>query len=164
MSDKHVIAILLENEAGVLFRVAGLFSARGYNIESLTVAKTHDRKLSRMTVVTEGSDKLVNQVINQLNKLVGIVKIQDLSKGEHTERETVLVKVQYSVVSGDASSLKEVAQQYNANIVACEEGTCLFELTAATAEIDRFINTLNRHSIVEVVRSGVISLGSEILG
>ncbi len=146
----------------MLFRVAGLFSARGYNIESLTVAKTRQPELSRMTVVTDGSDKLISQVINQLNKLVGVVGVRNLSEDKHTEREILLIKVGYPDCESN-ELVRAVAQRHRAVVVACERGTCLLELTAPTNAVDRFMDALSEYSIIEAVRSGVISLGDNAL-
>lgn len=146
----------------MLFRVAGLFSARGYNIESLTVARTQLPELSRMTVVTGGSDKLVRQIIGQLNKLVGVVKVRNLSEERHTEREAALIKVG-CLNCDDNYRVTAVAAQHRASVVSCEEQVCLLELIAPSDTIDRFLDALSDHSIVEVVRSGVISLGDDAL-
>src|SRR5246500_5477029 len=112
---KHIIAVLLENEPGALSRVAGLFSARGYNIESLTVAPTEDSTLSRMTVVTAGSDDVIEQITKQLNKLIDVVKVVDLSDGEHIERELMLVKVR--AAGKDREEIKRTADIFRGRII-----------------------------------------------
>ncbi|HEX6008421.1 MAG TPA: acetolactate synthase small subunit, partial [Burkholderiales bacterium] len=112
---RHIISVLLENEAGALSRVSGLFSARGYNIESLTVAPTEDETLSRMTVVTSGSDEVIEQITKQLNKLIDVVKVVDLSEGDHIERELMLVKVR--AIGKDREEMKRMADIFRGRII-----------------------------------------------
>lgn len=143
----------MENEAGALSRVAGLFSARGYNIESLTVAPTEDPSLSRMTLVTRGSDEIIEQITKQLNKLIDVVRLIDLSDGKHIEREMMLIKVE---ALGDArEEVKRLADIFNARIVDVTERAYTIELTDTGEQIESFINALNPATIIETVRTGV---------
>ena len=152
---RHIISILLENEAGALSRVAGLFSARGYNIESLTVAPTEDPTLSRMTLVTTGSDVL-EQITKQLNKLVDVVRLMDLTEGPHLEREMLLIKVRAKGAARD--EIKRLSDIFRGRIVDVTEGTYTIELTGAGDKLDAFVQTLRGTGILEVVRSGPIAI------
>jgi len=150
---RHIISILMENEAGALSRVAGLFSARGYNIESLTVAPTEDPSLSRMTLVTRGTDEIIEQITKQLNKLIDVVKLIDMTEGPHIEREMMLVKVQ---AKGDQrNELKRVSDIFRGRIIDVTDETYTIELTGAGDKLDAFLQSLEKGVIVEVVRSGV---------
>jgi len=154
---------LMENEAGALSRVAGLFSARGYNIESLTVAPTEDPSLSRMTLVTRGTDEVIEQITKQLNKLIDVVKLMDMTDGPHIEREMMLVKVQ---AEGDRrNELKRLADIFRGRIIDVTDQNYTIELTGAGDKLDAFLQALDRGVIVEVVRSGVsgISRGDRSL-
>ena len=149
---RHVISILLENESGALSRVAGLFSARGYNIESLTVAPTEDPTLSRMTLVTRGSEEIIEQITKQLNKLVDVVKLMDLTEGPHLEREMMLIKVN---AQGDArEEVKRLTDIFRGRIIDVTETTYVIELTGDSGKLDAFIQALGKSGIIEVVRSG----------
>lgn len=149
---RHIISVLLENEAGALSRVAGLFSARGYNIESLTVAPTDDPTLSRMTLVTTGSEEIIEQIKKQLNKLVDTVKLLDLTEGRHIEREMMLIKVR--AVKEDREELKRLADIFRAKIIDVTESSYVVELTGTSQKLDAFITAVPEGLIVEVVRSG----------
>jgi acetolactate synthase I/III small subunit len=149
---RHIISVLLENEAGALSRVAGLFSARGYNIESLTVAPTDDPSLSRMTLVTAGSDEIVEQIKKQLNKLIDVVKLLDLSEGPHIEREMMLIKLR--AAGPDREELKRLADIFRANVIDVTDTSYVVELTGASKKLDAFIGAAPKGLIVEVVRSG----------
>jgi len=149
---RHIIAVLLENEAGALSRVAGLFSARGYNIESLTVAPTDDPTLSRMTLVTTGNDEIVEQIKKQLNKLIDTVKLLDLSEGPHIEREMMMVKVRAE--REDREELKRLTDIFRAKIIDVTDTSYVIELTGASRKLDAFIDALPGGAIIEVVRSG----------
>ncbi len=150
---RHIISILMENEAGALSRVAGLFSARGYNIESLTVAPTEDPSLSRMTLVTRGTDEIIEQITKQLNKLIDVVKLMDMTEGPHIEREMMLVKVQ---AEGDMrNELKRVSDIFRGRIIDVTDETYTIELTGAGDKLDAFLQSLGKSVIIEVVRSGV---------
>jgi len=149
---RHVISILLENESGALSRVAGLFSARGYNIESLTVAPTEDPTLSRMTLVTRGSDEIIEQITKQLNKLVDVVKLSDLSEGPHLERELMLIKV--NATGESREEVKRLVDIFRGHIIDVTEISYTIEMTGAGDKLDAFIQALGKTGIIEVVRSG----------
>ena len=150
---RHIISILMENESGALSRVAGLFSARGYNIESLTVAPTEDPSLSRMTLVTSGTDDIIEQITKQLNKLVDVVKLLDLTEGPHIEREMMLIKVK---ATGEArEEIKRLADIFRGHIIDVTGSSYVIELTGPGEKIDGFIKALDGKAIMEVVRSGV---------
>jgi acetolactate synthase-1/3 small subunit len=161
---RHIISLLMENESGALSRVAGLFSARGYNIESLTVAPTEDPSLSRMTIVTRGSEEIIEQITKQLNKLVDVVKLADITEAGHLERELMLIKVR-----ADSHTLrdetKRVTEIFRGNILDVSDDTYTIELTGSGDKLDAFINALNTKCIIETVRSGAtgISRGARAL-
>ncbi len=161
---RHIISILLENEAGALSRVAGLFSARGYNIESLTVAATEDPSLSRMTLVTSGSDQVIEQITKQLNKLIEVVKLIDLTEGEHVERELMLIKVAVSEPSA-RDEVKRLVDIFRGNIIDVTATAYTIELTGPSDKLEAFIAALADVKILETVRSGVsgISRGGKSL-
>jgi acetolactate synthase-1/3 small subunit len=143
----------MENEAGALSRVAGLFSARGYNIESLTVAPTEDPSLSRMTLVTRGPDEIIEQITKQLHKLIDVVKLMDMTDGPHIEREMLLVKLHAEGERRD--ELKRVADIFRGRIIDVTDHTYTVELTGDGAKLDAFLQALEPGVIIEVVRSGV---------
>jgi acetolactate synthase I/III small subunit len=150
---RHIISILMENEAGALSRVAGLFSARGYNIESLTVAPTEDPTLSRMTLVTYGTDEIIEQITKQLNKLIDVVKLMDMTEGPHIEREMMLVKVR---AEGERrEELKRITDIFRGRIIDVTAKSYTIELTGAGDKLDAFLQALEQAVIIEVVRSGV---------
>ncbi|MDH3327193.1 MAG: acetolactate synthase small subunit [Gammaproteobacteria bacterium] len=151
---RHIISILIENEAGALSRVAGLFSARGYNIESLTVSVTEDASLSRMTIVTSGSEEIIEQIKKQLNKLVDVVKLMELTDGEYIERELALIKLKAEGAE-DREELKRLADVFRGHIVDVSSHTYVVELTGDGGKIDAFLKTVDSRCVVEVVRSGV---------
>ena len=151
---RHIISILLENEAGALSRVAGLFSARGYNIESLTVAPTEDPSLSRMTIVTRGADPIIEQITKQLNKLVDVVKLVDLSEGPHIERELLLVKLNVPSDS-HCEKIKRLTDIFRGRVIDVADNTYTIELTGDVSKIDAFMRAMDRNLIIETVRSGV---------
>ncbi|MBK1680072.1 acetolactate synthase small subunit [Rhodocyclus tenuis] len=154
---RHIISILLENEAGALSRVAGLFSARGYNIESLTVAPTEDPSLSRMTIVTSGSEEVLEQITKQLNKLIDVIKVVDLSEAAHIERELMLIKVR--AAGKDREEMKRMAEIFRGRIIDVTESTYVVELTGPGAKLDAFIQALDGSLILETVRTGVSGIG-----
>ncbi len=161
---RHIISLLMENESGALSRVAGLFSARGYNIQSLTVAPTEDPSLSRMTIVTHGSEEIIEQITKQLNKLVDVVKLADISEAGHLERELMLIKVRAdSHVLRDET--KRVTDIFRGRILDISDDTYTIELTGSGDKLDAFINALNTKCIIETVRSGAtgISRGARAL-
>jgi len=153
---RHVISILLENEAGALSRVAGLFSARGYNITSLTVAPTEDPSLSRMTLVTSGSEAVVDQIRKQLNKLVDVVKLVDLTDSQWIEREMLLIKV--SAEGEERDEIKRLSDIFRGRIIDVTEEAYTIELTGDGSKLDAFIAVIHSRRILEVVRSGVIGI------
>lgn len=153
---KHIISIVLENEAGALSRVAGLFSARAYNIESLTVAPTDDDSLSRMTIVTLGTDEVVEQVCKQLNKLVDVVEVVNLTEDIHVERELILVKVKAEHEQRD--EIKRVVDIFNGHIIDMTDTTYLLEVTGDSKKIDAVLTALKEMNIIEVVRSGQLGM------
>ena len=154
---RHIISILLENEAGALSRVAGLFSARGYNIETLTVAPTEDSSLSRLTIVTRGSDEVIEQITKQLNKLIDVVKVVDLSEAAHIERELMLIKVRAS--GKDREEIKRMADIFRGRIIDVTESNYVIELTGSGSKLDAFIQAIDVDLILETVRTGVSGIG-----
>jgi acetolactate synthase-1/3 small subunit len=160
---RHVISLLLENESGALSRVSGLFSARGYNIESLTVAPTEDLSMSRMTIVSVGSDDIIEQITKQLNKLVEVVKVVDLSEAPHVERELMVVKMR--AMGKDREELKRLADIFRGRIIDVTESTYVIELTGNPAKLDAFVEAVDRALILETVRTGVcgIARGDRVL-
>ena len=155
---RRIISLLLENESGALSRVAGLFSARGYNIESLTVAPTEDPSLSRMTIVTSGSAQIIEQITKQLNKLIEVVKLLDLSDGDHLARELLLVKI--AAADGERrAEVKRLIDIFRGRIVDVTASTYTLELTGAAGKINAFLQSLGGVEILEVVRSGVSGIG-----
>jgi acetolactate synthase-1/3 small subunit len=150
---RHILSILLENEAGALSRVAGLFSARAYNIESLTVAPTEDPTVSRMTLVTRGSNEIVEQITKQLNKLIDVIKVMDLSESKHIERELMLIKLTAS--GPDRDEIKRLSDVFRGRIIDVTNTTYVIELTGSGDKLDAFLAALDPKLILEVVRSGV---------
>ncbi|MEW5891995.1 MAG: acetolactate synthase small subunit [Pseudomonadota bacterium] len=155
---RHIISILMENEAGALSRVAGLFSARGYNIESLTVAPTEDATLSRMTIVTTGSNEIIEQITKQLNKLIDVIKLQDLTDGDHIERELMLVKVR-AATGEQREEMKRLADIFRGRIIDVADRTYTIELTGPGSKLDAFIDALESGAILETVRTGASGIG-----
>ncbi|MGL6070267.1 acetolactate synthase small subunit [Craterilacuibacter sp.] len=154
---KHILSILLENEAGALSRVVGLFSARGYNIDSLTVSTTEDPTLSRMTIVTHGSDDVIEQITKQLNKLIEVVKVIDLNESEHIEREMMLIKVR--ATGKEREEMKRMADIFRGRIIDVTEKTYTIELTGTSDKLGAFIEAIDRAVILETVRTGASGIG-----
>lgn len=154
---RHIISILMENESGALSRVAGLFSARGYNIESLTVAATEDVSLSRMTLVTRGSDQIIEQITKQLNKLIDVVKLVDLTDGPHIERELMLAKI--LATGAMREEVKRLIDIFRGRIVDVTDTIYIVEMTGDSQKLDAFIKALGGSGILEIVRSGVSGIG-----
>lgn len=154
---RHVLSLLLENEAGALSRVSGLFSARGYNIESLTVAPTEDASMSRMTIVTTGSDEVIEQITKQLNKLVDVVKVVDISEAAHIERELMLIKVR--AVGKDREEMKRMADIFRGRIIDVTDSSYVIELTGTQDKLDSFVGAIDGDLVLETVRSGVCGVG-----
>ena len=160
---RHILSILVENEAGALSRVAGLFSARGYNIETLTVAPTEDTTMSRMTIVTTGSEDVVEQITKQLNKLVEVIKVVDLSEAAHIERELMLIKVR--ATGKDREEMKRMSDIFRGRIIDVTESTYTIELTGDGAKLEAFIQAIEPSTVLETVRSGAsgIARGERVL-
>ena len=154
---RHVISLLIENESGALSRVSGLFSARGYNIESLTVAPTEDATLSRMTIVTTGSDDIIEQITKQLNKLIDVVKVVDISEAAHIERELMLIKVR--ATGKDREEMKRMSEIFRARIINVTDASYVIELTGNQSKLDAFLCAIDAGLILETVRSGVCGIG-----
>jgi acetolactate synthase-1/3 small subunit len=154
---KHIIALLLENEPGALSRVVGLFSARGYNIESLTVAPTEDASLSRMTIVTTGSDEVIEQITKHLNRLIEVVKVVDLTEGSFTERELMLVKVR--AVGKERDEMARMADIFRGRVIDVTEKSYTIELTGDGSKLDAFLVAIDRAAILETVRTGASGIG-----
>lgn len=154
---RHIISLLMENEAGALSRVAGLFTARGYNIESLTVAPTEDESLSRMTIVTRGSEEIIEQITKQLNKLVDVVKLADISDGGHLERELMLIKVRVDNPEL-RDETKRVTDIFHGRILDVTDDTYVIELTGDGDKLNAFISALEEKCIIETVRSGATGI------
>jgi acetolactate synthase-1/3 small subunit len=150
---RHILSLLVENEAGALSRIAGLFSARAYNIESLTVAPTEDASVSRMTVVTTGSEEIIEQITKQLNKLVDVIRVVDLSESEHIERELMLVKV--SAKGPSREEMKRMTDIFRGRIIDVTDTTYTIEITGDGDKLDAFLKALDEGMILEVVRTGV---------
>ena len=153
---RHIIFILMENEAGALSRVAGLFSARGYNIESLSVAATDDPTLSRLSLVTTGSEDIVEQFIKQLNKLIDVVKLMDLTEHEHIERELLLVK--FEVDTNQRPQLKDMADIFGATIIDVSPTSYTVQLTANGKKLKSFLDATKSIPVIEIVRSGSLGI------
>ncbi len=149
---RHIISILMENESGALSRVAGLFSARGYNIESLTVAPTEDPSLSRMTLVTRGNEEIIEQITKQLNKLIDVVKLIDLAESFHIERELMMVKVRTTGEMRD--EIRSLANIFRGKIIDVTPTTYIVEMTGTSEKLDAFIASIDTDCIIEAVRSG----------
>ncbi len=160
---RRIISLLLENEAGALSRVVGLFAQRNYNIETLTVAPTEDETLSRLTLTTTASDTQVEQITKQLNKLIEVVKLLDLTDGEHIERELMLIKLQAS--GAERAEMKRTADIFRAQIIDVTQTVYTVLLTGTSEKLDAFLRAVPRESVIEVARSGVsgLSRGGEIL-
>ena len=154
---RHIISLLMENEAGALSRVSGLFSARGYNIESLTVAPTEDPTMSRMTIVTSGSDAVIEQINKQLNKLVDVVTVMDLTDGNHIERELMLVKVR--AVGEMREEMKRMADIFRGRIIDVTDDSYTIELTGTGSKLDSFLQAIDDDLIMETVRTGACGIG-----
>jgi acetolactate synthase-1/3 small subunit len=163
MTMKHIISILIENEPGALSRVVGLFSARAYNIESLTVAPTEDKSLSRMTIVTRGSEDVIEQITKHLNRLIEVVKVIDLNEFPYIERELMLIKVR--AVGKEREEIKRMSDIFRGRIIDVTDKSYTIELTGDGGKLDAFIDALEEGSILETARTGSsgISRGERVL-
>lgn len=154
---RHIISVLLENEAGALARVVGLFAARGYNIETLNVAPTEDATLSRMTIVTVGSDAIVEQITKHLNRLIEVIKVVDLTDGYFVEREMMLIKIR--AVGKERDEIKRTADIFRGRIIDVSDRAYTIELTGDKSKLDAFIEAIDRSAILETVRTGGSGIG-----
>lgn len=163
MTTRRIISVLMENESGALARVVGLFAQRGYNIDSLTVAPTEDATLSRMTLVTQASDQVIEQITKQLHKLIEVVKLIDLSDGVHVERELLLVKVR--AAGAQREEVKRTADIFRGQVIDVTPNTYTIQVAGNSDKLDAFLGALAQASVLEVVRSGVsgISRGEKTL-
>jgi len=153
---RHTISVLVENKFGVLARVAGLFSGRGYNIDSLNVGETEDPSISRMTIVARGDDRVLEQITKQLNRLVDVIKVSDLTSEKHVERELVLIKV--SALQKDRSEIIQLTDIFRANIVDISHETLMVSITGNEEKIAAMINMLRPYGIKEISRSGRVAM------
>ena len=160
---RHIISVILEDEAGALSRVSGLFTQRGFNIESLTVAQTNDPTLSRMTIVSSGSERVLEQIVKQLNKLIEVVKVIDLTSQDHVERELMLAKI--SSMSKEGVDLKELVEIFGCKVVDVKDKIYTIEVSGKTKKIDAFLEAFEPSNIIEISRTGVtgISRGKKLI-
>ena len=149
---RHTISVLVENKFGVLTRVAGLFSGRGYNIDTLNVGPTHDPKFSRMTIVTTGDEATLEQIVKQLNKLPNVIKVQNFGEGEFVDRELVLVKV--GVDSKSRAEVMQITDIFRAKIVDVQPKSLTIEITGNDSKVEKFINLMNSFGVTELTRTG----------
>lgn len=163
MQHRHIISVLMENEPGALSRVVGLFSQRGYNIETLTVAPTEDPTMSRMTVTTIGDDQKIEQITKHLNRLVDVVKLVDLTEGAHIERELMLIKVR--ATGAQRAEIKRCTDIFRGQIVDVGPSVYTIQVTGASDKLDAFIQSVGDANVLEVVRTGVSGLarGEKVL-
>ena len=154
---RHILSVLMENESGAMSRVVGLFSARGYNIDSLSVSATEDKTLPRMTIVTHGDDVVIEQITKQLNKLIEVVKVVDLNESRFVERELMLVKVR--AVGKDRDEILRLADIYRGHVVDVTDKSYTVEVTGTTDKLDSFLETVGKPLILETVRTGAAGIG-----
>ena len=154
---RHTISVLVENKFGVLSRIAGLFSGRGFNIDSLTVGPTHDHSLSRMTIVTHGDDAVLEQIDKQLNKLVDVLKVTDLTGSGFVSRELMLIKVKTSAVT--RSEIMQITNIFKADVVHVDHEVLVIQVTGSPQKVDAFIELMDKFGIVELARTGGVALG-----
>jgi acetolactate synthase-1/3 small subunit len=157
---RHTLSVLVENKPGVLARVAGLFSGRGFNISSLTVGETEDPQISRMTIVSAGDDAIMEQISKQLNKLIDVIKVLDLTGESHLERELLLVKV--TSEGGQRAEVTQLAEIFRAKIVDVSERTLTFEITGDANKLDAFVDLVKGFGIKELVRTGTVAVAREM--
>ena len=153
---RHTISVLVENKFGVLTRVAGLFSGRGYNIDTLNVGPTHDPNTSRMTIVSRGDDATVEQILKQLNKLVDVLQVQDFREGEYVDRELILVKV--TVDSGTRAEVMQITDIFRAKIVDVQPQSLTIEITGNESKVEKFIDLMKSFGVLELTRTGKVAL------
>ena len=155
--NRHVLSILLENEPGALSRVSGLFSARGYNIESISAAPTEDPTVSRLTIVTVGSDDLAEQITKHLNRLIDVVKVVDLTEGHYVDRELMLLKV--SAVGREREEMKRLCDIFRGHIIDVTDRTYTIELTGDSAKLDAMLRAVDPSAVIEMARTGSCGSG-----
>ena len=153
---RHTISILVENKFGVLTRVAGLFSGRGYNIDTLNVGPTHDPKLSRMTIVTTGDEATLEQIVKQLNKLPNVIKVQNFSEGEYVDRELLLVKV--GVDSKSRAEVMQITDIFRAKIVDVQPKSLTIEITGNDSKVEKFLDLMKTFGVQEITRTGQVAM------
>lgn len=153
---RHTISVLVENKFGVLTRVAGLFSGRGYNIDTLNVGPTHDPKTSRMTIVTRGDDSTVEQIVKQLNKLINVLEVQDFRDAEYVDRELVLVKVK--VDSKTRAEVMQIADIFRAKIVDVQPQSLTVEITGNESKVEKFLELMSNFGVAGLTRTGKVAL------
>ena len=153
---RHTISVLVENKFGVLTRVAGLFSGRGYNIDTLNVGPTHDPATSRMTIVTEGDDATIEQIVKQLHKLVDVLTVQDFRDAEHVDRELVLVKV--AVDSATRAEVMQLTDIFRAKIVDVQPKSLAIEITGNESKVEKFIGLMKTFGVTDLTRTGKVAL------
>lgn len=154
---RHILSVLIENESGAMSRVVGLFSARDYNIDSLSVAPTEDPTLSRMTIVTRGDQHIIEQITKQLNKLVEVVKVVDLNESRYVERELMLVKIR--AVGKDRDEVLRLAEIYRGSVIDVSDKTYTVEITGTSEKLDSFLENVSKGLILETVRTGAAGIG-----
>jgi acetolactate synthase-1/3 small subunit len=153
---RHTISVLLENKFGALTRVAGLFSGRGYNIDTLNVGPTHDPKTSRMTIVTRGDDATVEQIVKQLNKLVDVIEVSDFRDGEYVDRELVLVKVKTG--KDNRAEVAQLTELFRAKVVDVQAASLTIEITGGESKIEKFLLLMRDFGILDITRTGKVAL------
>ena len=153
---RHTISVLVENKFGVLTRVAGLFSGRGYNIDTLNVGPTQDPNTSRMTIVTHGDEATLEQIVKQLNKLPDVIKVQDFHEGEYVDRELVLVKV--GVDSKSRAEVMQITDIFRAKIVDVQPKTLAIEITGTESKVEKFLDLMNTFGVLELTRTGQVAM------
>lgn len=154
---RHILSILMENQSGAMSRIVGLFSARAYNIDSLSVSPTEDRTLSRMTIVTSGSDSVMEQITKQLNKLIEVIKVIDLNDSQYVERELMLVKLR--ATGKDRDEILRLADIFRGHIIDVTDKTYTVEITGTSNKLDAFLDTVGKTLILETVRTGAAGIG-----
>jgi len=156
---RHIISMLVENKAGVFTRIGGMFSARGFNLDGISVGPTEDSAISRLTIVTHGNDKIIEQVNKQLNKIIEVIKVVDLTNEDHIERELVLVKV--NCTQETRSEIMQIVNIFRANIIDISQKTMTVEVTGGIDKVDALINLLRQFGIREVARTGTVAIKRE---
>ncbi len=157
---KHTISVIVENKFGVLARVSGLFSSRGYNIDSLTVGETHDPSVSRMTIVVRGDDKILSQVLKQLGKLMDVIEVTDLPRGTYVGRELCLVKVKCE--SGARTEVLEIVDVFRAKVIDIGHKSVVIQITGTANKVDAFVELMEPFGILELARTGMVAMFREV--